>query len=324
MRAVLRHGCASRRHIAAARHDAGGRCRVSVSPFLRLSRKNSQLQDNTYRHPRAGWPGRLLAALANCTRFAAVRQAILSRLPFLPLHSDVRDVVYVSWLVDAQAAQQLLPAGVTLWQRDGKTPFTVLTYRHGHFGPALPGPLRRLLPSPLQSNWRLYLDHTPPGAPDVPCVYFLKNIMDSLPHALGTRLFSDILPTHLAHAMTLEVSATQARSSIAPGAGSAPALDIQAAFAASQALDADWQPLFGNWRDAVAFLACQDAAIAPVPRNGKLVFGEIHLPVDLDQVQALATAHADCGLLAHLPPVSPPFAFLVPKVPFKALSERLL
>lgn len=324
MRAVLRHGCASRRHIAAARHDAGGRCRVSVSPFLRLSRKNFQLQDNTYRHPRAGWPGRLLAALANCTRFAAVRQAILSRLPFLPLHSDVRDVVYVSWLVDAQAAQQLLPAGVTLWQRDGKTPFTVLTYRHGHFGPALPGPLRRLLPSPLQSNWRLYLDHTPPGAPDVPCVYFLKNIMDSLPHALGTRLFSDILPTHLADGMTLDVSATQARCSIAPGAGSAPALDIQAAFAASQALDADWQPLFGNWRDAVAFLACQDAAIAPVPRNGKLVFGEIHLPVDLDQVQALATAHADCGLLGQLPPVSPPFAFLVPKVPFKALSERLL
>lgn len=324
MRAVLRHGCASRRHIAAARHDAGGRCRVSVSPFLRLSRKNSQLQDNTYRHPRAGWPGRLLAALANCTRFAAVRQAILSRLPFLPLHSDVRDVVYVSWLVDAQAAQQLLPAGVTLWQRDGKTPFTVLTYRHGHFGPALPGPLRRLLPSPLQSNWRLYLDHTPPDAPDVPCVYFLKNIMDSLPHALGTRLFSDILPTHLADGMTLDVSATQARCSIAPGAGSAPALDIQAAFAASQALDADWQPLFGNWRDAVAFLACQDAAIAPVPRNGKLVFGEIHLPVDLDQVHALATARADCSLLAQLPPVSPPFAFLVPKVPFKALSERLL
>jgi hypothetical protein len=42
-----------------------------------------------------------------------VRQAILSRLPFLPLHSDVRDVVYVSWLVDAQLPpQQLLPAGV--------------------------------------------------------------------------------------------------------------------------------------------------------------------------------------------------------------------
>lgn len=139
----------------------------------------------------------------------------MARLPFLTLHSDVRDVLYVSWLVDAAAAQKLVPAGVALWQRDGKTPFTVLTYRHGHFGPALPAPLRRLLPSPLQSNWRLYLDHTPPGAPAVPCVYFLKNIMASLPHALGTRLFSDILPTHLTAGMTLEVGATQAHCGIA-------------------------------------------------------------------------------------------------------------
>ena len=282
------------------------------------------MQDNTYRHPRAGWPGRLFAALANCTRFAKVRQAVMSRLPFLTLHSDVRNVVYVSWLVDAAAAQRLLPAGVTLWQRDGKTPFTVLTYRHGHFGPALLGPLRKLLPSPLQSNWRLYLDHTPAGAPAVPCVYFLKNIMDSLPHALGTRLFSDILPTHLAAGMTHEVTATQARCRIASGAGSAPLLDVQADLMAEHGLDAGWQALFGNWHDAVAFLACQDAAIAHVPRNGKLVFGEIDLPVDADQVQALTALRADCGLLGQLPPLSTPFAFLVPEVAFKALSERLL
>jgi hypothetical protein len=282
------------------------------------------LQDNTYRHPRAGWPGRVLAALANCAHFASVRQAVMSRLPFLTLHSDVRDVVYVSWLVDAAAAQTLLPPGVALWQRDGKTPFTVLTYRHGHFGPALLGPLRRMLPSPLQSNWRLYLERTPAGAPAVPCVYFLKNIMASLPHALGTRLFSDILPTHLADNMTLDVTATQASCSIAGGAGSAPALDVQAAITAAHGLDADWQALFGNWHDAVAFLACQDAAIAHVPRNGKLVFGEIDLPVDVDQVQALTALRADCGLLGQLPPMSKPFAFLVPKVPFKALSERLL
>ena len=248
----------------------------------------------------------------------------MARLPFLTLHSDVRDVVYVSWLVDAAAAQKLVPAGVALWQRDGKTPFTVLTYRHGHFGPALPGPLRRLLPSPLQSNWRLYLDHTPPGAPSVPCVYFLKNIMDSLPHALGTRLFSDILPTHLAAGMTLEVGATQAHCGIASGTGSAPALEVQADITAEHDLDADWQTLFGSWHAAVAFLACQDAAIAHVPRNGKLVFGEIELPVDVDQVQALTAGRADCGLLGQLPPVSRPFAFLVPEVAFKALSERLL
>lgn len=148
--------------------------------------------------------------------------------------------------------------------------------------------------------------------------------MDSLPHALGTRLFSDILPTHPAASMTLDVGATQARCSIASGAGSAPALDVQAHIASSQTLDEDWQQLFGNWHDGVALLACQDAAIAHMPRKGKLVFGEIDLPVDLDQVQALKAMRADCALLAQLPPVSTPCSFLVSKVSFKALSERLL
>ena len=124
--------------------------------------------------------------------------------------------------------------------------------------------------------------------------------------------------------MTLEVGATQPHCRIASGTGSAPALDVQADITAEHDLDADWHTLFGNWHAAVAFLACQDAAIAHVPRNGKLVFGEIDLPVDVDQVQALTASRADCGLLGQLPPMSKPFAFLVPEVPFKALSERLL
>lgn len=280
--------------------------------------------NNAYRHPVPGRAGRLIGRLANSTTFGRWRQAILSRLPFVTLASEVVDVIYVSWLVDASAAQALLPPGVTLWQRDGRTPFTVLTYRHGHFGPRLAGPLRRLLPSPLQSNWRLYLDHAPAAAPPVATVFFLKNVMDSLPHALGTRLFSDILPTHLADAMTHAVNSHEARCGIVPGAGSAPAFDLQAHIGSARELDADWHALFGGWDDAVRYLACQDAAVAHVPRNGRLALGEISLPVDLPAVKPLVPLQADCALLEHLPAVSAPFAFLVPSVPFLALSERLL
>lgn len=248
----------------------------------------------------------------------------MSRLPFVTLASDVVDVIYVSWLVDAQAAQALLPPGLTLFQRDGKTPFTVLTYRHGHFGPRLAGPLRRLMPSPLQSNWRLYLDHAPAGTPQVPTVFFLKNVMDSLPHALGTRLFSDILPTHLAARMTHGVDEKTAHCGIAAGAGSAPALDMQAQMAGTKALDREWRAMFGSWDDVVAHLACQDAAVAHVPRNGRLALGEISMPVDLAKVLPLTPLRAECALLAQLPALSEPLAFLVPAVPFQALSERLL
>jgi len=145
---------------------------------------------NNYIHPTPGLPGRLLARLANSRRIAAARRAVFSRLPFLTLESDVRDVVYLTWMMDAATAQAMVPAGVRLWQRNGLTPFSILTYRHGHFGPALAGPARRLLPSPLQSNWRFYLEE--PGK-----VYFVRNVMDRALHALGTRIFSDILPTHL-------------------------------------------------------------------------------------------------------------------------------
>ncbi len=282
------------------------------------------MSPNTYLHPHPGSTGRLIARLANSTRLANWRHAVMSRLPFVTLASEVADVIYVSWLVDAQAAQALLPPGLTLFQRDGKTPFTVLTYRHGHFGPRLAGPLRRLMPSPLQSNWRLYLDHAPAGAPQVPTVFFLKNVMDSLPHALGTRLFSDILPTHLAAGMTHGVDDKAAHCAIVAGAGSAPALEVQAQVAGARALDDEWRALFGSWDEAVAHLACQDAAVAYAPRNGKLALGEISLPVELAKVLPLTPLRADCALLAQLPAVSKPFAFLVPSVPFLALSERLL
>lgn len=282
------------------------------------------MSPNTYLHPHPGSTGRLIARLANSTRLANWRHAVMSRLPFATLASEVVDVIYVSWLVDAQAAQALLPPGLTLFQRDGLTPFTVLTYRHGHFGPRLAGPLRRLMPSPLQSNWRLYLDHAPAGAPQVPTVFFLKNVMDSLPHALGTRLFSDILPTHLAAGMTHGVDDKTAHCAIVTGAGNAPALDVQAQVAGARALDDEWRALFGSWDEAVAHLACQDAAVAYVPRNGRLALGEISLPVELAKVLPLTPLRAGCALLAQLPAVSKPFAFLVPSVPFLALSERLL
>ncbi|OBV40971.1 DUF2071 domain-containing protein [Janthinobacterium psychrotolerans] len=279
---------------------------------------------NTYLHPHPGRAGRLLARVANSGRWANWRHAVMSRLPFVTLASDVVDVIYVSWLVDAGAAQALLPPGLALLQRDGLTPFTVLTYRHGHFGPRMAGPLRRLMPSPLQSNWRLYLDQAPAGAPQVPTVFFLKNVMDSLPHALATRLFSDILPTHLAASMTHGADEKAAHCAILAGAGSAPAFKVQAQVAGTKDLDDTWRAMFGSWDNAVASLACQDAAVAHVPRNGRLALGEISLPVDLARVLPLTPQSADCALLAQLPPSSPPFAFLVPAVPFLALSEQLL
>lgn len=275
--------------------------------------------DGAYRHPHPGLPGRLLARLLNARGPARLRQALLSRLPFPVLRSSVRDVVYVTWMVDAGAARALLPPGLAPWERGGKTPFTVLTYRHGHFGPAWAGPLRRLFPSPLQSNWRLYLD-APAGS-----VYFVGNLMDSPLYVAGTRLFSDImqtqLPARFAHARAGDAVCTR----IEPGPGSAPALAHTVVPALERTLPPAFAQAFGTWQEAVAMLARQDLALGWSGRLGKLVEARIALPIPLDEVQAMApVAEPACALLERLPPAGAPLCFLVPRVQFAVLGERLV
>ena len=274
-----------------------------------------------YRHPYPGVPGRVLEGLLNARSPARLRHALLSRLPFPVLQSDVADVVYVTWMVDARAAGALLPAGLRVWERDGKTPLSVLTYRHGHFGPALAGPLRRLFPSPLQSNWRLYLDGPlPPGAPPH-TVWFLENMMDNGAYVAATRLFSDIMRTHRPARFTHG----RAGTCIEPGVGSAPALAYTVAPSAQPVLPPAFGAAFGSWDDAVATLACQDAALGWSARLGKLVLSHIDLPIPLDSVAPLVpTGPIACSLLDTLPAAGEPLCFLVPQVPFRVLSETVV
>jgi len=275
-----------------------------------------------YRHPRPGMAGRAFASLLNAASLARLRHAMLSRLPFPVMASDVSDVVYLSWLVDAGAARALLPPGLRLWERGGKTPLTVLTYRHGHFGPAWTGPLRRLFPSPLQSNWRLYLDDPlPPGAPPR-TVYFLDNLMDSGLCVAATRLFSDVMQTHWPARFSHGRRDGRFETRIEPGQGSAPQLASVLAPAPAAALPAPFGEMFGSWDEAVAMLACQDAAVAWSARMQRLVLAQIDLPIALDEVQPLAPLGAvACSLLEQVPALGEPLCFLVPRVPFRVLGE---
>jgi hypothetical protein len=265
---------------------------------------------NEFVHPTPGLPGRLLARLANSRRIAAARRAVFSRLPFMTLESDVRDVVYLTWMMDAATAQAMVPAGVRLWQRNGLTPFTILTYRHGHFGPALAGPARRLLPSPLQSNWRFYLEE--PGK-----VYFVRNVMDSTLHALGTRIFPTHLPARFVHARDGE----QYTTVIDPGAGSASLLEARTRVSGLRELPAGLDRAFASWDEAVSFLACQHTAMIEVPGLNRMAESEISLPIPLEEVLPLEAQSVTCPMAGT--DAGPPFCFAVPRVQFRVLSESL-
>ncbi|MCS4293736.1 hypothetical protein M2375_001968 [Comamonas sp. BIGb0152] len=186
------------------------------------------------------------------------------------------------------------------------------------------------MPSPLQSNWRLYLAEPLSDAPPIPTVAFVYNVMDSLAHVAGARLFSDALPSHWPARFDFRVTPDEAIVDIAPGNGSAPRLAARALRAADAVLSPPWSEMFNGWSDAIVRLASQHAAVVEVPTAdgapGMSALATIDLPVDVASVEPLLldTQTLDCPLLQRLDADPEALCFLLPSVRFSALSERLL
>jgi len=280
------------------------------------------MHSNAFLYPTPGLTGRLVNRLVACPVLRRARRTILSRLPFMPLASDVTDVVYCTWLVRTECIARLVPPGVTLVEHNEQTLFTILTYRHRHFGPALAGPLRGLFPSPLQSNWRLYLESFPEKFPAGRCVLFVKNIFDQPLHAIASRLFSDALPSHLALNFEHEQRAGAYRTRIDGGNGSAPDFQCDARPSAERRLPDAFMPFFASWHRAVEFLCLQHGAIAQAEDCGMLAHASIELPIDIGTVQPLQATRVSGGhFLEQLNVSAQPFMFAVPAVHFRVVAE---
>ncbi len=250
---------------------------------------------------------------------------MVTRFTGLPvMASDVRDIGYASWVVPVRLVIGMVPPGATLHQRDGMTILTVLTYRHGNFGPEFLGPLRRLFPSPWQSNWRLYL-HVPPereGDEQDHVVLFLRNLFDSALYALGTRLATDVMASQHArpfeHRRTRDGMATR----IDNRDGAAMALDTRDA---PPELPAEFARFFDSWEQAVSWLTLQDAAIARVCDEPRVAISTIDLPIEPASIlPQRAIEYVPGALLERWGATQAPFCFAVPSVHFRALSDRLL
>lgn len=278
---------------------------------------------NAFQSPNHGLRGRLEEWLANNRLLRRLRRSLMSRLPFITLTSNVRDVVYASWVVPTSKVRQIVPDRIQLVETNGMTVLTVLTYRHGHFGPALLGPLRALFPSPLQSNWRLYIDALD-GQRRSSLVLFIRNIFDSMLYALVTRVLSDVLPSQASRSFTHVCSAGGCETKIVDTEGTL-GLHLAARVEGTGILPEAFAALFGSWDEAVRFLALQDAAIAQVPDEAELAHSRIDLPIDLRTVDPLHATHIEAGpWLRSLGAEGPPLCFRVPAVRFRALSDTLI
>ncbi|MFB7653622.1 MULTISPECIES: DUF2071 domain-containing protein [unclassified Streptomyces] len=236
--------------------------------------------------------------------------------------SDITDVVYVNYVVDAHRIAPLIPPGLEL-QRVGEAGdqamLTFLSYRHGHLGPALLGRWRRLLPSPLQSNWRVYVRHRRTGASGV---YFLSTAIDRTLHAIGARMSAEALPMHVLERASLLVSeGGRIDLLLDPGRGSAPGAEAQLSPLSEWPTDGPWRCAFSNYEQMLAYCVPQDRALSVQPWYGRVTRQEISLGIPLDACIALtgpvvsSTARAIIG-------EAEPFAFRVPLVRFRFEGEE--
>lgn len=283
--------------------------------------------NNQYKHPVGGVWGAFCNWLLNNKAILSVRRYLFKYLPFLRLKSDVTDVVYMNWLVDLASFKEYIPKGVVIHEKQGRALFTILTYKHHHFGPSLLGPLRKLFGSPLQSNWRLYVDKLPDEVKDEQgVVLFLKNILDSSFYTTASRISSDALPSHLSASFAHNNKNGCYETNIAPGKGSAPSLDVSLIDVDKKTwLPKEFQAYFGSIGEALNFICLQDSAICRVGNTEAIVQAGINLPVDITSIKPLQLTREDIPFLDALGTTpSQPFCFVVPKIPFDVLWEKIL
>jgi hypothetical protein len=293
---------------------------------LRATQGARAVSGNAFVYPARGLVPRSIDRVVGCTLLQNVRRMVFARLPFTQLESDVEDVVYCTWVVDSAAVADLVPPGVCLIERDGKTLFTILTYRHRHFGPRLAGPLRRLFPSPFQSNWRLYVERFEGDTEHQPTVLFVKNIFSSPLYAIGSRISSDALPSHLAQAFEHTALDGRYHTRLTGGTGSAPDFSCEAVLTHDRQLPEPLLPFFDTWERALTILCLQDGALADVDGCDLLAHARIDLPIDIRAVQPLKAIASmnDDAFLAKIGVAGLPFCFTVARVKFAVLSEKLL
>jgi hypothetical protein len=243
-------------------------------------------------------------------------------MPAPALVSDIRDVVYVNYLVEADRLEPLVPDGLEL-QRLGPggryALFTFLTYRHGHFGPRAFGPIRRLLPSPVQSNWRIHVTDPQTGRRGV---YFVSTVISSTPHALAGRLLSEGVPMHVPRRARLSRDDDGTlHLLIDPGGGTAP--DVRATLRPSddRSLPPPWSDCFGDWFGFLGYCVPQDRALSSQPWYGRVTRQEIELGIPLESCRRLegdVESAAARGIVGE----AQPLCFHVPAVTFRFGREE--
>ena len=272
------------------------------------------------RHPgsdaalhRLSWPsGAAMGWLARVLVRPGLRDMARIAAPMPTLVSDIRDVVYLNWLVPTDRVAAMLPEPLRAHDLGGQTWVSLLTYNHGAVGPRLLGPLRALMPSPPQSNWRFYVD---PEVEDAPRdgIYFFKTVLFHPLLTIGSRVISDGLPAHMPADMWHRRDGDRIATRIDPGDGSAPDLNVEIE-------EHDTRP--DAWDETIRYLIEQNRAVGVVAAHDRVLESRISIPIDLKQVRPARVLRFESTFLKSIVDGCECLAFVVPTVAFEARGDR--
>ncbi|QDH17609.1 DUF2071 domain-containing protein [Swingsia samuiensis] len=281
-----------------------------------------------YISPSNNFIGMIQNTLANNISLRNKIRQLFKHLPFLVLESDVRNILYANWIVPIQNIAHLVPNNCSLLQHNGYTILTILTYQHGHFGPSALGKARHFFPSPLQSNWRLYLEEVNHKPVTKPTVLFLNNTFNNPLYAVGTRLFSDVMNSHYGKPFQHIVTSSGNKERWISGVndnGSSPNWAIGGIKSHSQNLPKPFSTFFNSYETALDKLCYQDTAVRLVENLQTLSSADIDLPINIASAIPIDVTHYKPGaFLTSIGATELPFCFVIPSVKFKALSETII
>ena len=238
-----------------------------------------------WRHPGQGLVARALDLLAN----SLLARELIGRLPSVNMRSEISDVIYVNYLIPAERLLPLVPVGLEL-QRVGPEGryalFTFLTYQHHDFGFAFLGKLRRLFPSPVQSNWRIHVFDPRTG---VQGISFVTNAVTHIVPALGARLLTEGMPMHLlAKGEVTRFASGACEVVLEPGNGSGPDARLSLQPSSAPTWTAAWAECWPDFRGFLAYCVLQDRALATQELRRRTVRQEIDLGIPLEACEPLS------------------------------------
>ncbi|MBS2011471.1 MAG: DUF2071 domain-containing protein [Deltaproteobacteria bacterium] len=272
-----------------------------------------------WRHPSPGLVPRLADAFAN-SRLAS---AFFEPLPEAEMRSDITNVVYVNYLVSSEVARSLVPEGLelqTIGPEGRYALFSFLTFQHGNFGFRFMGPLRRLMPSPVQTNWRV---HVVDPRTKHHGIYFVTNAVSNTMQALAARLTTEGMPMHVLGAGS-KISRREdggIRVELDPGVGSAPdaVIDLRPA-AGDPELTGPWKECWSSFRDFLAYCVPQDRAMSSQPLRRRISRQEIDLGIHVEECEPLVGTVVSRAAKAIVGDAEP-ICFRVPAVHFRFTVE---